>query len=314
MNTNINSIDTLSDTADSYQYFSRQASFEHSPKEDSIHIQSLSVSHNEEVGIFSESINCIKVLSWFLVIGCKWSKDGHRFAAGGGERILSVYNYDAETQKSELFSSYTCNSELLCLDWGYEKEANSDYQNLIVYGTQEGGVGVLNTIRNKAYRETILDGVSSVISVHFSPLMNSYCSSVISKNSSLLVWDLATHNCLLDTVIGSTSSHVNCVEYIPTGNGVFCGCSDGHVRLFDIRSGRVVADELIASEPISGLKLVLNTPSDGSASLFTCSVDGLLREHDFRNLSNISFFSIIYSFVIFLYYISIMSISFTKEC
>ena len=91
----------------------------------------------------------------------------------------------------------------MCLDWGYEKEANSDYQNLIVYGTQEGGVGVLNTIRNKAYRETILDGVSSVISVHFSPLMNSYCSSVISIGilQSLKVKDCRYPSLLIYTII-----------------------------------------------------------------------------------------------------------------
>lgn len=270
----------MSDSSDLRQSISRQTSFEHSPEEEQAPVQSVTISKSEEIGVFSEGIHC--TCSLFLSsVGCKWSRDGHRFAAGGGEGTLSVYSYDAESQKSELFSCYTCGSELICLDWGYEKD-NAANLNLILYGTQEGGLGLLNAANNNTLHETTIEGASSVVAVNFSPLMNSYCSSVVSKNASLLFWDLATQNRVLDANMGV----VNCMEYIPTGNGVFCGCTDGHVRLFDIRSGKVVSDEVISSEPISGLRLVMNSATEQS-SLFTCSLDGILREHDIRNTSKV---------------------------
>lgn len=242
--------------------------------------------------VSSQRVSTVLISSIHSHVGCKWSRDGHRFAAGGGEGILSVYNYDSETQKSELFSSYTCGSELLCIDWGYARENSVSNGNLILYGTQEGGLGILNAASNNALRESIVDGVSSVIAVNFSPVMNAYCSSVLSKDTSLIFWDFLTNDRVLEFSLGNPAIHVNCMEYIPTGNGVFCGCSDGHVRLFDVRSNKVVSDETVSSEAISGLKLLVNSQAEGSASLMTCSVDGVLREHDFRNLSSISFYLI----------------------
>ena len=84
---------------------------------------------------------------------------------------------------------------------------------------------------------------------------------------------------------------VNCLEYLPTGAGLYCGCTDGHIRLFDVRSNRLASNEQVTSEQISGMKL-LSTPEEGVV-MFCCSTDGVVREFDCRNMSKISFVSIV---------------------
>ena len=64
--------------------------------------------------MFSESVN-----------RCQWSRNGLHFAAGGGEGVLSVYNFDPEAVKAELFASYSCGNDILALDWSYAAGAAS---------------------------------------------------------------------------------------------------------------------------------------------------------------------------------------------
>ena len=90
------------------------------------------------------------------------------------------------------------------------------------------------------------------------------------------------------TGLGS-STRVNCVQYVPNGNGTFCGCMDGRIRLFDIRSKRTVMEEVVSREAISGLQLVKNPLEEASMLLLAASTDGIVREYDFRNMQTISF-------------------------
>ena len=78
--------------------------------------------------MFSESVN-----------RCQWSRNGLHFAAGGGEGVLSVYNFDPEAVKAELFASYSCGNDILALDWSYAAGAASS--ELLLYGMQGGGLG-----------------------------------------------------------------------------------------------------------------------------------------------------------------------------
>lgn len=204
--------------------------------------------------------------------------------------MLMMYNYDHDSQKSELFSSYSCGNDVLTLDWSYAESGPN--ANLIVYGTTEGTLGVFNSMSNTLLHETSVEGVSSVVDVAFSPLMTSYCSTLAGNVTSLQFWDLATGKMLLEGTALSREVRVNCVHYIPNGAGLFCGCDDGHVRLFDIRSGKSVSDEKICEGELSGLKLAVNVPAAGTATLFTCSTDGVVREFDYRNLSKISLISV----------------------
>ena len=183
--------------------------------------------------------------------------------------MLMMYNYDHDSQKSELFSSYSCGNDVLTLDWSYAESGPN--ANLIVYGTTEGTLGVFNSMSNTLLHETSVEGVSSVVDVAFSPLMTSYCSTLAGNVTSLQFWDLATGKMLLEGTALSREVRVNCVHYIPNGAGLFCGCHDGHVRLFDIRSGKSVSDEKICEGELSGLKLAVNVPAAGTATLFTSS-------------------------------------------
>ena len=251
---------------------SRQASAEFSPKDSDVTAQAISVTNHCEVGVFSEGIDC-----------CKWSRDGKRFAAGGGEGMLMVYNYDPDEHKSELFSSYSCGNEILTLDWSHSE--NAPNSGLVVYGTQEGTLGVFNSLSNTLLHETTVEGVSAVVDVAFSPVMTSYCSALASGPSPLRFWDLASGAMALDGAGVGAGVRVNCVQYIPNGAGLFCGCGDGHVRLFDIRGGKSVSDEKVCDGEVSGLKLAVSVPAAGSATLFACGTDGIVREFDYRNLS-----------------------------
>ena len=53
-----------------------------------------------------------------------------------------------------------------------------------------------------------------------------------------------------------------------------------------------MSDEKICEGELSGLKLAVNVPAAGTATLFTCSTDGVVREFDYRNLSKISLISV----------------------
>lgn len=200
--------------------------------------------------------------------------------------MLMVYNYDPDEHKSELFSSYSCGNEILTLDWSHSE--NAPNSGLVVYGTQEGTLGVFNSLSNTLLHETTVEGVSAVVDVAFSPVMTSYCSALASGPSPLRFWDLASGAMALDGAGVGAGVRVNCVQYIPNGAGLFCGCGDGHVRLFDIRGGKSVSDEKVCDGEVSGLKLAVSVPAAGSATLFACGTDGIVREFDYRNLSKIS--------------------------
>ena len=110
--------------------------------------------------------------------------------------MLMVYNYDSDEHKSELFSSYSCGNEILTLDWSHSE--NAPNSGLVVYGTQEGTLGVFNSLSNTLLHETTVEGVSAVVDVAFSPVMTSYCSALASGPSPLRFWDLASGAMALD--------------------------------------------------------------------------------------------------------------------
>lgn len=197
-----------------------------------------------------------------------------------------VYNYDSDEHKTTLSSSYSCGNEILTLDWSYSE--NAPNSGLVVYGTQGGSLSVFNSLSNTLLHEATLPGISAVVDVAFSPLMTSYCSALAGGASPLRFWDLASGSMVLDGAGVGAGVHVNCVQYVPNGAGLFCGCGDGHVRLFDIRGGKSVSNEKVCEGEVSGLKLAANVPAAGSATLFACGTDGIVREFDYRNLSKIS--------------------------
>ena len=90
--------------------------------------------------MFSESVN-----------RCQWSRNGLHFAAGGGEGVLSVYNFDPEAVKAELFASYSCGNDILALDWSYAAGAASS--ELLLYGMQGGGLGIFNMVAFPSSKE-----------------------------------------------------------------------------------------------------------------------------------------------------------------
>lgn len=245
----------------------------------------MSIAKMEEVGVFSESVN--RELEWNdSHLGCQWSRNGRHFAAGGGEGMLSVYDYDGDVMASKLFSSYGCGNEILALDWSYPSA--SAPTELLLYGLQGGGLGIFNVMTSSVLREMTVDAASAIVDVAFSPQMNGYAAATVGAAVPMTLWDMASGKISLEATALGTSTRISCIEYIPTGAGIFCGGMDGCVRLFDARSGKVASEGRVSSEPISGLQLVVNTPADGSATLFCCSTDGLVREFDFRNLSTIS--------------------------
>lgn len=196
--------------------------------------------------------------------------------------MLTVYTCDLENHKSSLFSSYPCNSDLLCLAWGYGAGGCQ-----VLFGTQEGSYGLFDTSKNTVSVESSSDGAAAIIDVAFAPQMNHYCVVAASSTRTVTFRDVENNAMLLD---GSClGSRVIRVEYLPTSNGAFFSTSDGHILLFDFRNGKVVNDESVGPDPISGLKLVPTVSTDEPSSLFCCSVEGVVREFDIRNMSSISF-------------------------
>lgn len=226
--------------------------------------------------MFSESVN-----------RCQWSRNGLHFAAGGGEGVLSVYNFDPEAVKAELFASYSCGNDILALDWSYAAGAASS--ELLLYGMQGGGLGIFNMATSDILREMTVESASAVVDVAFAPSMISFAAATLNAPTPLSLWDLATGKTLLDTATMGVM-RINCLEYLPVGSGLYCGCADGCVRLFDVRSGKIASEDRVSNDAISGLRVSVSTPANGSATLFCCSTDGLLREYDLRNMMTISFF------------------------
>lgn len=199
--------------------------------------------------------------------------------------MLSVYNFDPEAVKAELFASYSCGNDILALDWSYATGTASS--ELLLYGMQGGGLGIFNMATSDILREMTVESASAVVDVAFAPSMNSFAAATLNATTPLSLWDLATGKTLLDTATMGVM-RINCLEYLPTGAGLCCGCADGCIRLFDIRSGKIVSEDRVCNDAISEL-LLAPTSANGSATLFCCSTDGLLREYDFRNMMSISF-------------------------
>lgn len=128
----------------------------------------------EEVGVFSESVN--RELEWNdSHLGCQWSRNGRHFAAGGGEGVLLVYDYDGDMMTSKLFSSYGCGNEILALDWSYPSA--SAPTELLLYGLQGGGLGIFNVMTSSVLREMTVDTASAIVDVAFSASNERICSS-----------------------------------------------------------------------------------------------------------------------------------------
>lgn len=252
--------------------FSRQLSQDITEDPEDTHVE-LTITKSEEVGVFSESVN-----------RCQWSRNGLHFAAGGGEGVLSVYNFDPEAVKAELFASYSCGNDILALDWSYPTgNASSE---LLLYGMQGGGLGIFNMATSDILRELTVESASAVVDVAFAPTMSSFAAATLNATTPLSLWDVATSKTLLDTATMGVM-RINCLEYLPSGFGVYCGCADGCVRLFDVRSGKTASEDRVCNDAISGLQLAAAS-SSGLPTLFCCSTDGLLREFDARNMRTIS--------------------------
>lgn len=129
--------------------------------------------------MFSESVN-----------RCQWSRNGLHFAAGGGEGVLSVYNFDPEAVKAELFASYSCGNDILALDWSYAAGAASS--ELLLYGMQGGGLGIFNMATSDILREMTVESASAVVDVAFAPSMISFAAATLNAPTPLSLWDLAT--------------------------------------------------------------------------------------------------------------------------
>ena len=205
--------------------------------------------------------------------------------AAGGEGMLSIYNYDPDMTTASLFTSYSCANEVVALDWSYM--TSPEAPELILYGLQGGVLGLFNTRSSDSLNELTVNA-TSFADVKFSPQMTGYCAATVGATTPLTFWDMATNKVVLEAAGLGTSTRVNCVEYLPNGAGAFCGCMDGRVRLFDARSGRIAAEEVISREAISGLRLVKSPLEENSMLLFTASTDGVVREYDFRNMATIS--------------------------
>ena len=238
----------------------------------------------------------------YLSIGCKWSRDGKHFVAAGGEGMLSIYNFDSDLVAATLFTSYSCSNEIVALDWSYPMSSNPS--ELILYGLQGGNLGLFNTRSSDTLTELTLSA-TSFADVKFSPQMNGYCAATVGATTPLTFWDMTTHKVALEAAGLGSNTRVNCVQYLPNGFGTFCGCMDGRVRLFDIRSGRIATEEVVSREAISGLQLVKNPVEETSMLLLAASTDGIVREYDFRNMATISFDNIESEllYYIILYYI-----------
>ncbi|XP_067011129.2 WD repeat-containing protein 91 [Anabrus simplex] len=200
---------------------------------------------------------------------CKFNSTGSAVASADVDGVIKLWS---TTPSPRTLATFVTKSSVLALDWVRKNE------RYLITGHKLGLVRLYDTWDNKMVWELGSELTSPlrdcwVVDVCCHPMESSFvCSTVGSQGSGpgkLLLYDIKTRKLERSLPFDSPSLVANCCTFNHNGQMLFAGCSDGTVRIYDLRRGDCIDVWSSHQGSVEAIQL-----SSGFTSCYTLARDG----------------------------------------
>ncbi|GLH08025.1 Uncharacterized protein GBIM_13363 [Gryllus bimaculatus] len=206
---------------------------------------------------------------------CRFNSAGSAIASCDTDGVVKLWTLTPTPKTSATFVS---KSSALSLAWVTKNE------RYFLTGHKNGLVRLYDSHDNKMVWEIGTDSAgsltqaSSVLDLCCSPNETNFVCCLVdgqqSNLSKLLLFDLKTKKLENFYLFGTGNHYAKCCAFNHNGQLLFTGCTDGAVRIFDIRSSDCIDVWHLQKEPIEAIQLVADY-----TACFTLTRDCKLRRH-----------------------------------
>ncbi|KAK7868098.1 hypothetical protein R5R35_005545 [Gryllus longicercus] len=206
---------------------------------------------------------------------CRFNSAGSAIASCDTDGVVKLWTLTPTPKTSATFVS---KSSALSLAWVTKNE------RYFLTGHKNGLVRLYDSHDNKMVWEIGTDSAgsltqaSSVLDLCCSPNETNFVCCLVDEQQSnlskLLLFDLKTKKLENFYLFGTGNHYAKCCAFNHNGQLLFTGCTDGAVRIFDIRSSDCIDVWHLQKEPIEAIQLVADY-----TACFTLTRDCKLRRH-----------------------------------
>ncbi|KAK7868097.1 hypothetical protein R5R35_005545 [Gryllus longicercus] len=205
---------------------------------------------------------------------CRFNSAGSAIASCDTDGVVKLWTLTPTPKTSATFVS---KSSALSLAWVTKNE------RYFLTGHKNGLVRLYDSHDNKMVWEIGTDSAgsltqASVLDLCCSPNETNFVCCLVDEQQSnlskLLLFDLKTKKLENFYLFGTGNHYAKCCAFNHNGQLLFTGCTDGAVRIFDIRSSDCIDVWHLQKEPIEAIQLVADY-----TACFTLTRDCKLRRH-----------------------------------
>ncbi|CAH1781563.1 unnamed protein product, partial [Owenia fusiformis] len=193
----------------------------------------------------------------------KWSPSGRKFATGGADRKVKIWEVVGGKCESRGFLSGS-NAAIMSVDF--------DYNDQLILGASNDFASRVWTLSDQRLRHTLTGHSGKVLSAKF--LGDSSKVVTGSHDRTLKIWDLRSKACVKTIFAGSSCNDLVTSDGLATN--IISGHFDKRIRFWDTRSDSS-ANEILLQGRVTGLDL-----SPDRNYLLSCSRDDTIKLIDLR--------------------------------
>ncbi|GFG39308.1 hypothetical protein Cfor_02233 [Coptotermes formosanus] len=203
---------------------------------------------------------------------CRFNSSGSTAVSADVDGVVKLWTV---TPTPKTLATFTSKSTVMSLDWVTKNE------RYFISGNKQGLVRLYDTRDNRIMWELGADAASPIMMIRCSPVESTFICSVAAANQSagkLLLFDIKTKKLERSLTLGCTQSSTvgSCCTFNHNGQLLVVGCSDGIVRIFDLRRSDCIDSwtahqgETLAIQLTADFTVCYTLGSDGKASCFLC--------------------------------------------
>ncbi|EGC31308.1 hypothetical protein DICPUDRAFT_95539 [Dictyostelium purpureum] len=207
------------------------------------------------------------------VTRCKYLSNGSKIASSSVDGTVRLCSVDGFIKHTTIY----CLSEVISLEW----ESKS---KVLLCGTTDAKIKLWNTQTDKAVGDiNTSNEFPRVEDIVCNPNGNSFATSSTNASRSdsiVYTWNMRTLK--TEEKLSSTTSGaiINSMSFNNTGNLLSTGCSDGIIRIFDIKSGSTITGWQAHSDEILSVQFC----SDDN-KLYSLGKDGKIYQWNIHTMS-----------------------------